>query len=228
MASNASLHDDEDQEGSRKRKKRYVRSKLGCSTCRLRKVKCDERRPVCLRCETEERQCNYHQRQMPSPGRAGSHKQQSNWLHSTERSSAASTSRMHPPAAPFATVNASLDHHFPIQEGRVGAPEPTQYDDWLAYLFGSSAQSTPHLDLESSISEWMSNNTIFLLDSTPTQPSPTSTIQRQHVLPFHTTNDGEDALSSEKRQKLADSTLQRRLRELCTSGVQLEAVSQCE
>jgi hypothetical protein len=36
--------------GSRKRPK-YTRSKKGCLTCRSKKIKCDERKPICTRCE---------------------------------------------------------------------------------------------------------------------------------------------------------------------------------
>lgn len=36
--------------GARKRPK-YTRSKKGCLTCRSKKIKCDERKPMCTRCE---------------------------------------------------------------------------------------------------------------------------------------------------------------------------------
>jgi hypothetical protein len=39
-----------------------LRSSTGCWTCRTRKVKCDERLPVCKRCERLELTCNYAQR----------------------------------------------------------------------------------------------------------------------------------------------------------------------
>ena len=39
----------------RKRKKKYSRSRLGCLTCRSRKVRCDETRPVCEKCSDLER-----------------------------------------------------------------------------------------------------------------------------------------------------------------------------
>jgi hypothetical protein len=35
----------------RTRKQRYSRSRTGCLTCRRRKVKCDEARNVCMRCQ---------------------------------------------------------------------------------------------------------------------------------------------------------------------------------
>ncbi|KAG8978915.1 hypothetical protein FRB90_008253, partial [Tulasnella sp. 427] len=43
---------------SRKRPK-YSRSKMGCLSCRVRKVKCDENRPVCTRCAHGQRECTW-------------------------------------------------------------------------------------------------------------------------------------------------------------------------
>ncbi|KAG5366191.1 putative transcriptional regulatory protein [Yarrowia sp. B02] len=38
------------------------RTKMGCATCRKRRVKCDETRPVCSNCKRGERQCDYSTR----------------------------------------------------------------------------------------------------------------------------------------------------------------------
>ncbi|PWN38598.1 uncharacterized protein FA14DRAFT_188543 [Meira miltonrushii] len=45
------------QYSSRKRQRRYTRSRGGCFTCKRRKLKCDETRPTCQRCVTESREC---------------------------------------------------------------------------------------------------------------------------------------------------------------------------
>ncbi|EIN11848.1 hypothetical protein PUNSTDRAFT_142080 [Punctularia strigosozonata HHB-11173 SS5] len=42
----------------RKRPK-YTRSKTGCMTCRIKKVKCDETKPSCLRCQNGQRDCTW-------------------------------------------------------------------------------------------------------------------------------------------------------------------------
>ncbi|EJD52383.1 hypothetical protein AURDEDRAFT_180995 [Auricularia subglabra TFB-10046 SS5] len=42
----------------RKRPK-YTRSKTGCLTCRGKKIKCDEMKPVCSRCAHGQRECNW-------------------------------------------------------------------------------------------------------------------------------------------------------------------------
>lgn len=34
------------------------KSRLGCLTCKARRVKCDERKPVCVRCEKAQMVCN--------------------------------------------------------------------------------------------------------------------------------------------------------------------------
>ncbi|KAL2214567.1 hypothetical protein CC79DRAFT_1283815, partial [Sarocladium strictum] len=39
--------------------RRATRSKNGCSTCRIRKVKCDEVRPLCARCRTSGMSCEW-------------------------------------------------------------------------------------------------------------------------------------------------------------------------
>ena len=42
-------------EGSRRRRQKYTRSRTGCLACRVRRIKCDEGRPVCRRCQTSKR-----------------------------------------------------------------------------------------------------------------------------------------------------------------------------
>nr|KMM68607.1 hypothetical protein CPAG_04933 [Coccidioides posadasii RMSCC 3488] len=39
--------------------KRHKRTKSGCFTCRARRVKCDETRPICERCSKGKRECNF-------------------------------------------------------------------------------------------------------------------------------------------------------------------------
>ncbi|PMD28880.1 hypothetical protein L207DRAFT_539298 [Hyaloscypha variabilis F] len=43
------------------RRKLYHRSKSGCSYCKLKKKKCDERRPKCIRCEQKSENCEYEE-----------------------------------------------------------------------------------------------------------------------------------------------------------------------
>ncbi|TFK23651.1 hypothetical protein FA15DRAFT_549433, partial [Coprinopsis marcescibilis] len=49
---------EEQDEGSRKRPK-YTRSKTGCITCRIKKVKCDEIKPDCNRCRLGNKDCTW-------------------------------------------------------------------------------------------------------------------------------------------------------------------------
>ena len=47
-------------------KRRFTRSRYGCSTCRARKVKCDEARPRCRRCLEDGQTCEgYGEQQAP-------------------------------------------------------------------------------------------------------------------------------------------------------------------
>ncbi|KAF8497642.1 hypothetical protein JB92DRAFT_2986882 [Gautieria morchelliformis] len=43
---------------ARKRPK-YTRSKTGCLTCRVKKIKCDETKPICTRCAHGQRDCSW-------------------------------------------------------------------------------------------------------------------------------------------------------------------------
>ncbi|KAN0114645.1 hypothetical protein V8E51_004189 [Hyaloscypha variabilis] len=40
-------------------RKGVPKSKTGCITCRIRRLKCDETKPACTRCATTQRACNY-------------------------------------------------------------------------------------------------------------------------------------------------------------------------
>ncbi|KAI0374028.1 hypothetical protein BV20DRAFT_961978 [Pilatotrama ljubarskyi] len=62
------------QESAAQRKRpKYTRSKTGCLTCRGKKIKCDETKPVCLRCSHGQRDCTWPEgvptRKKPTPKR---------------------------------------------------------------------------------------------------------------------------------------------------------------
>jgi hypothetical protein len=42
-----------------KKRPKYTRSKTGCLTCRVKKIKCDETKPNCMRCTHGQRECNW-------------------------------------------------------------------------------------------------------------------------------------------------------------------------
>lgn len=42
----------------------YLRTRSGCMTCRRRRIKCDEQRPICARCARGDRKCEYAQQQL--------------------------------------------------------------------------------------------------------------------------------------------------------------------
>ncbi|EXK78734.1 hypothetical protein FOQG_16607 [Fusarium oxysporum f. sp. raphani 54005] len=46
-------------EGSRKPRQGHRKSRNGCTTCKKRHIKCDERRPECANCSISERECHY-------------------------------------------------------------------------------------------------------------------------------------------------------------------------
>ncbi|KAJ3880510.1 hypothetical protein F5051DRAFT_450666 [Lentinula edodes] len=48
------------QETTQQRKRpKYTRSKTGCLTCRVKKIKCDETKPNCMRCTHGQRDCTW-------------------------------------------------------------------------------------------------------------------------------------------------------------------------
>ncbi|KIK67187.1 hypothetical protein GYMLUDRAFT_856088 [Collybiopsis luxurians FD-317 M1] len=48
------------QETTQQRKRpKYTRSKTGCLTCRVKKIKCDETKPTCMRCTHGQRDCTW-------------------------------------------------------------------------------------------------------------------------------------------------------------------------
>ncbi|PQE32226.1 C6 transcription factor protein [Rutstroemia sp. NJR-2017a WRK4] len=46
----------------------HIKSHHGCSQCKLRRVKCDEKQPVCSRCHAYKRECTYNSVISPPPG----------------------------------------------------------------------------------------------------------------------------------------------------------------
>ncbi|KAI0062898.1 hypothetical protein BV25DRAFT_1824938 [Artomyces pyxidatus] len=61
-------------EPAQRRRPKYTRSKTGCMTCRVKKIKCDETKPSCIRCVHGQRDCTWPegvpQRKKPPPKRA--------------------------------------------------------------------------------------------------------------------------------------------------------------
>lgn len=56
-------------------RKSHRKSRLGCKTCKQRKVKCDEKQPICARCEASGRTCSYlNVPSYPVPNRSISHR----------------------------------------------------------------------------------------------------------------------------------------------------------
>ncbi|KIJ67948.1 hypothetical protein HYDPIDRAFT_25403 [Hydnomerulius pinastri MD-312] len=46
-------------EPQQRKRPKYTRSKTGCLTCRVKKIKCDETKPVCMRCTHGQRDCTW-------------------------------------------------------------------------------------------------------------------------------------------------------------------------
>lgn len=46
-------------ENMQRKRPKYTRSKTGCMTCRVKKIKCDETKPNCMRCTHGQRDCTW-------------------------------------------------------------------------------------------------------------------------------------------------------------------------
>ncbi|TFK44409.1 hypothetical protein BDQ12DRAFT_15631 [Crucibulum laeve] len=46
-------------EPAQRKRPKYTRSKTGCMTCRVKKIKCDETKPNCMRCTHGQRDCTW-------------------------------------------------------------------------------------------------------------------------------------------------------------------------
>ncbi|EGN99813.1 hypothetical protein SERLA73DRAFT_159962 [Serpula lacrymans var. lacrymans S7.3] len=47
------------QDSQQRKRPKYTRSKTGCLTCRVKKIKCDETKPNCMRCTHGQRDCTW-------------------------------------------------------------------------------------------------------------------------------------------------------------------------
>ncbi|KAJ7079110.1 hypothetical protein B0H15DRAFT_914264 [Mycena belliarum] len=75
------------QESTTRKRPKYTRSKTGCLTCRVKKIKCDEAKPNCMRCTHGQRDCTWPDG-VPARKRATSIKDSPDGRPSTESSTA--------------------------------------------------------------------------------------------------------------------------------------------
>jgi len=47
------------EDSAQRKRPKYTRSKTGCLTCRVKKIKCDETKPICNRCTHGQRDCTW-------------------------------------------------------------------------------------------------------------------------------------------------------------------------
>ncbi|KAJ7496014.1 hypothetical protein B0H11DRAFT_2227009 [Mycena galericulata] len=75
------------QEPTTRKRPKYTRSKTGCLTCRVKKIKCDEAKPSCMRCTHGQRDCTWPEG-VPARKRASSVKESPDGGPSTASSTA--------------------------------------------------------------------------------------------------------------------------------------------
>ena len=84
-----------DTSGKKSSTKRAIRNSLSCTQCRYKHLRCDGRKPICTRCETEAKQCIYP----PSRRRGNPKGKQSTYLVEAP--------------VPGSSINSLLDRNFP-------------------------------------------------------------------------------------------------------------------
>jgi len=84
-----------ERERHERRRPKYTRSKSGCLTCRRKKIKCDERKPVCQRCTHSQLDCTWPPAAPPSK-------------KARRRISIAPKIDVEPPTAPLTDPSSSL------------------------------------------------------------------------------------------------------------------------
>ncbi|KAJ9474677.1 hypothetical protein PHBOTO_004538 [Pseudozyma hubeiensis] len=261
-------------------KRRFTRSRSGCSTCRTRKVKCDESRPHCRRCIEDGRKCQGYSQQKHSQ----SHTLQRDWQKAPaagiaqpvleQRVDAGSQQRSIPSNERLATSSFDPLATYP-------ATSPQDLDDWINLLCSSigsdlsqsdaagisavkptkcykatvdhkqtphqfgAQETTPHFHtcnqgsageqglstlasaaagisstpLQRDSPGWLNEDWLSILTASPASSVPSSDNCNQSSSPSSTRS----RLSTLDRASEAD--LQRRIRALCVTKVQLESVS---
>jgi len=95
---------------------KYTRSKTGCLTCRVKKIKCDEAKPICGRCDHSQRECTWPEgvpiRKKPTP------KVEPNERPGTAGSSGMSEGSTPPARDPTPPKRSTLDLGLPPLESR--------------------------------------------------------------------------------------------------------------
>lgn len=238
--------------------RKVVRSRNGCLTCKRRKVKCDETRPHCRRCDEESRHCaGYAQqvrqrvfglieplsstppsrRETPTPSTSHHLHHHHHQHHTNQRVHAQplSPSSSGPPHTPAPIV---------VGGGRTNHADVTASDFenlfasvMRSYDSDSSAFAQQHMG---SLSDWMNGDQSFVQMQGEAEDTSSAAAllslggqqqqQQQQLQPPYvsetTTTPSRNA--NTETPSNTDATLQARLHRICTSPLQLEAVSRCE
>ncbi|KAJ7091157.1 hypothetical protein C8R44DRAFT_817199 [Mycena epipterygia] len=100
------------QEPTTRKRPKYTRSKTGCLTCRVKKIKCDEAKPSCMRCTHGQRDCTWPEG-VPARKRAASVKESPDGGPSTASSTA--SPGMSESSSPSSTRGHSPPQRAPIE-----------------------------------------------------------------------------------------------------------------
>ncbi|KAK2464269.1 hypothetical protein APHAL10511_003726 [Amanita phalloides] len=145
-------------EATQQRKRpKYTRSKTGCLTCRVKKIKCDETKPNCMRCTHGQRDCTWPEG-VPARKKSVTRKDSIDARPSTAGSSTSSTPPTRDPTPPRrATIDLGL---LPMASRRSSDPYlqlhpmPAESDpSRRTYLTGDRTSAYSHANVLTMIPE---------------------------------------------------------------------------
>ncbi|KAJ7045713.1 hypothetical protein C8F04DRAFT_1065891 [Mycena alexandri] len=102
------------QEPTTRKRPKYTRSKTGCLTCRVKKIKCDEAKPSCMRCTHGQRDCTWPEG-VPARKRASSVKESPDGSVRPSTASSTASPGMSQSSSPSSTRGHSPPQRSPVE-----------------------------------------------------------------------------------------------------------------
>ncbi|TFK68660.1 hypothetical protein BDN72DRAFT_841453 [Pluteus cervinus] len=150
---------------TQRKRPKYTRSKTGCLTCRVKKIKCDETKPNCMRCTHGQRDCTWPEG-VPPRKKAVARKDSSDTRPSTAGSSGLSESSTPP-------TRDNTPPRRPTDAGLLPLPSRrTSSDSYLQLPIPSDADlGRRHLNVDRSPYPSPSSNVLTMIPESVSYPS---------------------------------------------------------
>ena len=106
-------------------KRKLLKTRTGCKTCKIRKVKCDELKPYCKRCSSTGRRCDGYTQPPPVEARQGKPHDQ----HCTSTAHGQDTLRLFTPAQPEISTDSKELRSYQYFQERTSSELSSPYDE---------------------------------------------------------------------------------------------------